>query len=147
MKRKKFKRFELTIRQIAVSINRFYDSSPFSQQEPNHPSSLRWKETIGVLKCSLTAPSRARFDFNGYILTLHFKTRFIEVCEIIERNELVLETTNPNEDISHIKKTKKLLALKAAVSLAKSKSRITIKNIIILSMGTNRLIVQQTSGL
>jgi hypothetical protein len=46
MNRKMFKPSELTTRQMAASINRFNNASPFFQQEPNRPSSLRWKSSV-----------------------------------------------------------------------------------------------------
>ena len=43
MNRKMFKPSELTTRQMAASINWLNNALPFFQQEPNRPSSLRWK--------------------------------------------------------------------------------------------------------
>jgi len=45
MNRKMFKPSELTTRQMAASINRLNNALPFFQQEPNRPSSLRWKSS------------------------------------------------------------------------------------------------------
>jgi hypothetical protein len=56
-------------------------------------------EIIGLLEWSLPAPWRAKFDLDGYIPTLHSKTRLIEACEAIERNELVLKLPNPKKKL------------------------------------------------
>ena len=53
-------------------------------------------------------------DLDGYIPTLHSKTRLIEACEAIERNELVLETSKSKEDTSHSNKTVKRISAKAS---------------------------------
>ena len=62
---------------------------------------------------SLPAPWRAKFDLDGYIPTLHSKTRLIEACEAIERNELVLETKS-KEETSHSNKATKRSSAKAS---------------------------------
>ena len=57
---------------------------------------------------------RAKFDLDGYIPTLHSKTRLIEDCEAIEMNGLLLETSKSKEDTSHSNKTVKRISAKAS---------------------------------
>ena len=70
-------------------------------------------EIIGLLEWSLPAPWRAKFDLDGYIPTLHSKTRLIEACEAIERNELFLETKS-KEETSHSNKATKRSSAKTS---------------------------------
>lgn len=112
MNRKMFKPSELTTRQMAASINRLNNALPFF---PTGSESSKFTEIeiIGLLEWSLPAPWRAKFDLDGYIPTLHSKTRLIEACEAIERNELVLETKS-KEETSHSNKATKRSSAKAS---------------------------------
>ena len=112
MNRKMFKPYELTTRQMAASINRLNNALPFF---PTGSESSKFTEVeiIGLLEWSLPAPWRAKFDLDGYIPTLHSKTRLIEACEAIERNELVLETKS-KEETSHSNKATKRSSAKAS---------------------------------
>ena len=112
MNRKMFKPSELTTRQMAASINRLNNALPFF---PTGSESSKFTEIeiIGLLEWSLPAPWRAKFDLDGYIPTLHSKTRLIEACEAIERNELVLETKS-KEETSHSTKATKRSSAKAS---------------------------------
>jgi len=112
MNRKMFKPSELTTRQMAASINCLNNALPFF---PTGSESSKFTEVeiIGLLEWSLPAPWRAKFDLDGYIPTLHSKTRLIEACEAIERNELVLETKS-KEETSHSNKATKRSSAKAS---------------------------------
>ena len=112
MNRKMFKPSELTTRQMAASINRLNNALPFF---PTGSDSSKFTEIeiIGLLEWSLPAPWRAKFDLDGYIPTLHSKTRLIEACEAIERNELVLATKS-KEETSHRNKATKRSSAKAS---------------------------------
>ena len=89
---------------------------------------------------------RTKFDLDGYVPADHSKTRLIEACEAIERNELLLDKTKSKEDTSHSKKRRNIM-LDPALSLVKSKSRVVLLSTFVLSMGTIQLIAQQTAGL
>ena len=52
------------------------------------------KEIVELLEWSLPLTWRAKFDLDGYIPTLDTKSRLIEACEAIERNEAITETDN-----------------------------------------------------
>ena len=107
--RKMLKPSELTTRQMAASINRLNNALPFFPTG-TESSKFTEMEIIGLLEWSLPAPWRAKFDLDGYIPTLHSKTRLIEACEAIERNELVLETSKSKEETIHSNKTVKRIS-------------------------------------
>ena len=112
MNRKMFKPSELTTRQMAASINWLNNALLFSTGTES--SKFTEMEIIGLLEWSLPAPWSAKFDLDGYIPTLHSKTRLIEACEAIERNEHVLETFKSKEETSHSNKTVKRISAKAS---------------------------------
>ena len=85
MNRKMFKMVGLTTRQMVASINHSNNALSFF---PNatEASKISEVELIGLLELSLPVTWRAKFDLDGYIPTLHSKTKLIEACEAIERN-------------------------------------------------------------
>ena len=86
MNRRMFKPVELTTRQTAAAINRLNNSLPLF---PGGSENSKFTETeiVGLLEWSLPPTWRAKFDLDGYIPSLDTKTRLIEACEAIERNE------------------------------------------------------------
>ena len=77
----------MTTRQMAASINCLNNALSFF---PNAKEALTFSEVelIGLLEWSLPVTWRAKFDLDGYIPTLHSKTKLIEACEAIEWSEI-----------------------------------------------------------
>ena len=88
-----FKPVELTTRQTAAAINRLNNSLPLF---PGGSELSKFTETqiVELLEWSLPPTWWAKFDLDGYIPTLGTKSRLIEACEAIERNETVAEINN-----------------------------------------------------
>ena len=101
MNRRMYKPTELTTRQTAAAINRLNNSLPFF---PGGSLSSKFTdaEIVELLEWSLPPTWRAKFDLDGYIPTLDTKSRLIEACEAIERNETIAE----NESDKKSKKNK-----------------------------------------
>jgi hypothetical protein len=99
-----YKLVELTTRQTAAAINRLNNCLPLFPTGTEN-SKFSPVEIIGLLEWSLPPAWRAKFDLDGYIPTLHEKTRLIEACEAIERNEVATKETKQNDE-SHNKKAK-----------------------------------------
>ena len=93
MNRRMFKPAELTTRQTSAAINRLNNSLPLFPGGSDN-SKFTEKEIIELLEWSLPPTWRAKFDLDGYIPTLDTKSRLIEACEAIERNEAIAETDN-----------------------------------------------------
>ena len=72
-----FKPVELTTRQMAASINRLNNALSFF---PNATEASKFSEVelIGLLEWSLPVTWRAKFDLDGYIPTLHSKTKWLK---------------------------------------------------------------------
>jgi hypothetical protein len=77
---------------------------------------------------------------HSYIPTFHSESRMIEACEVIKRNEFVLETPNSKENNSHRSKTAKRGVIKPALGLVK-KMKVVIQNTIFVNLSTFQLIV------
>jgi hypothetical protein len=82
MNRRMFKPVELTTRQTAAAINRINNALPLF---PTGSVDSKFSETeiIGLLEWSLPPAWRTKFDLDGYIPTLHSKTRLVEACKAI----------------------------------------------------------------
>ena len=93
MNRRMFKPVELTTRQTSAAINRLNNSLPLFPGG-SEGSKFTEKEIVELLEWSLPPTWRAKFDLDGYIPTLGSKSRLIEACEAIERNEAVAESNN-----------------------------------------------------
>ena len=93
MNRRMFKPAELTTRQTSAAINRLNNSLPLFPGG-SEGSKFTDVEIIGLLEWSLPPAWRAKFDLDGYIPTLDSKTRLIEACEAIERNEATADNTD-----------------------------------------------------
>jgi predicted unusual protein kinase regulating ubiquinone biosynthesis (AarF/ABC1/UbiB family) len=108
MNRKMFKLVELTTRQMAASVNRLNNALPFF---PNARETSRFSEVelIRFLEWSLPITWRAKFDLDGYIRTLHSKTKLIEACEAIEQSEIASENPSKEESSRNNKMLKWLL--------------------------------------
>jgi hypothetical protein len=80
MNKNMFKLVELTTRQMTASINRLNNTLPFF---PNSTEASKFLEVvlIWILEWSLPVAWRTRFDLDGYIPTLHSKTKLIEGCK------------------------------------------------------------------
>ena len=90
MNRRMYKPAELTTRQTAAAINRLNNSLPLFPGG-SESSKFTENEVVELLEWSLPPTWRAKFDLDGYIPTLGSKTRLIEACEAIERNEAIDE--------------------------------------------------------
>ena len=90
MNRRMFKPIELTTRQTSYAINRLNNALPLFPGG-SEASKFTEIELIGLLEWSLPPAWRAKFDLDGYIPSLDSKTRLIEACEAIERNETITE--------------------------------------------------------
>ena len=90
MNRRMYKPAELTTRQTAAAINRLNNSLPLFPGG-SESSKFTENEIVELLEWSLPPTWRAKFDLDGYIPTLGSKTRLIEACEAIERNEAIDE--------------------------------------------------------
>jgi hypothetical protein len=106
MNRNMFKPIELTTRQMSAAINRLNNALPYFPQG-SEASKFSEKELVELLEYSLPRAWRTKFDLDGYVPTDHSKTRLIEACEAIERNELLLDKTKSKEDTSHSNKKAK----------------------------------------
>ena len=106
MNRRMFKPAELTTRQTSAAINRLNNSLPLFPGG-SETSKFTEIEIVGLLEWSLPPAWRTKFDLDGYIPTLDTKTRLIEACEAIERNEAVddKETTKKGKK-KHPEKSK-----------------------------------------
>ena len=121
MNRKMFKPVELTTRQMAASINRLNNALSFF---PNATEASKFSEVelIGLLEWSLPVTWRANFDLDGYIPTLHSKTKLIEACEAIERSEISLDKPTEEESNQNHKFVKRSAARNSAETNKKQKS-------------------------
>ena len=121
MNRKMFKPVELTTRQMAASINRLNNALSFF---PNATEASKFSEVelIGLLEWSLPVTWRAKFDLDGYIPTLHSKTKLIEACEAIERSEISLDKPTKEESNQNHKFVKRSAARNSAEPNKKQKS-------------------------
>ena len=90
MNRRMYKPAELTTRQTAAAINRLNNALPLF---PGGTDDSKFTEVqvVELLEWSLPPTWRAKFDLDGYIPTLGSKSRIIEACEAIERNETIAE--------------------------------------------------------
>ena len=90
MNRRMYKPAELTTRQTAAAINRLNNALPLF---PGGTDDSKFTEVqvVELLEWSLPPTWRAKFDLDGYIPTLGSKSRLIEACEAIERNETIAE--------------------------------------------------------
>ena len=81
-----YKPAELTTRQTSAAINRLNNSLPLF---PGGSDNSKFTEVqiVELLEWSLPPRWRAKFDLDGYIPSLGSKSRLIEACEAIERNE------------------------------------------------------------
>ena len=137
MNRRMFKPVELTTRQTSAAINRLNNALPLF---PGGSENSKFAETeiIGLLEWSLPPAWRTKFDLDGYIPTLDTKTRLIEACEAIERNEAIddKETTKKGrKSIPKNRKTKIRASHKQKVRGRKN------TNIFVPSTGTTLRIV------
>ena len=100
MQRKMFKPVDLSTRQTAAAINRLNNALPLFPGG-SEDSKFSATEVVGPLEWSLPAAWRAKFDLDGYVPTDHPKTKLIEACEAIERNQgppdKSLKTSDPSE--------------------------------------------------
>ena len=86
MQRGMKKPYNLSIRKTAAAITKMNNDLlhfPGATQE----SKFSQQQVIKLIEWSLTAAWRAKFDWEGYLPTLHDKKRLIEAGKAIERNE------------------------------------------------------------
>ena len=100
MQRKMHKPVDLSTRQMAAAINRLNNALPLFPLGSTE-SKFSDKEVLGLLEWSLPQAWQSKFDLDGYIPSLHSKTRLIEACEAIERNNLVPEEKPPSANHSN----------------------------------------------
>jgi hypothetical protein len=67
---------------------------------------------------------------DNYITPLHSKTRLFEVCEIIERNELVLETPKSKDHTSNSSKMGKEISAKDISKFGEKQKQTTSKKLL-----------------
>ena len=93
MNRRMYKPAELTTRQTSAAINRLNNSLPLF---PGGSDDSKFTEVqiVELLEWSLPPTWRAKFDLDGYIPSLGSKSRLIEACEAIERNEFIAENND-----------------------------------------------------
>ena len=91
---------DLSTRQMAAAINRLNNALPLFPLGSTE-SKFSEKEIVGLLEWLLPQAWRSKFDLDGYIPTLHSKTRLIKACEAIERNNLVPEKKKTQQDNNH----------------------------------------------
>jgi hypothetical protein len=123
VKRKMLKLVELTARQMAASINRLNNDLPFISNATEASKFLE-VELIGLLEWSLPATWRAKFDLDGYILTLHSNTKLIEACEALQWSKISLKKLSKKES-SHNHKLVKWAATKSGEPLAKKQKSVS----------------------
>ena len=128
-----FKPVELTTRQTAAAINRINNALPLF---PNGSVASKFSETeiIGLLEWSLPPAWRTKFDLDGYIPTLHSKTRLVEACEAIERNEDKTTTTTKSDEKSKKKRNsrKRNTAVKK-VTIASQLANTTVPSMVTMT--------------
>ena len=93
MNRRMYKPTELSTRQTAAAINRLNNSLPLFPGGSDD-SKFTDVQVVELLEWSLPPTWRAKFDLDGYIPTLGTKSRLIEACEAIERNEVVADNND-----------------------------------------------------
>jgi hypothetical protein len=120
MNRKMIKPVELTIRQMAASINRLNNALPFF---PTATAASKFSEIelIGLLQWPLPATWRAKFDLDSYISTLHSRAKLIEASETIERNESAVERPSKEESSQSHRNIKRSAAKKSTEPQKKQK--------------------------
>jgi hypothetical protein len=121
MNRKMFKPVELITRQMAASINCLNNALPFF---PNATEASKFLEVklLELLDRSLPVTWRAKFDLDGYIPTLHSKTKLIEACVAIEHSKISLEKPSKEESSQNHKMVKRVASKFGAPSAKKQKS-------------------------
>ena len=121
MNRKTFKLVELTTRQMAASVNHLNNALPVFPN-PTEASKFLETELIGLLQLSLPVTWRVKFDLDGYIPTLHSKTKLIEAYEAIEQSEISLEKPSKEESSQNHKMVKRAASRIGAPPAKKQKS-------------------------
>jgi hypothetical protein len=106
MNKAMFKPGDLNTRQMAAAINRMNNALPLFPGASD-ADKFTTKEIVGLLEWSLPTHWRAKFDLEGYTPTDHDKSRLIEACEAIERNQVANDnpvTPKPENPNSNNKK-------------------------------------------
>jgi hypothetical protein len=87
-----------------TNINNNLPLFPLGNQEAKFTD----QELVGLLKWSLPAHWRKKFDLDGYIPTLGTKAKLISECEAIERNKIAKdnECKDDNDNNNNNKKNK-----------------------------------------
>ena len=106
MNRRMFKPAELTTRQTSAAINRLNNALPLFPGG-SELSKFTEPQISELSEWSLPPTWQAKFDLDGYIPTLGTKTRLIEACEAIERNETIADNeSNKKGKKKHPEKSK-----------------------------------------
>jgi hypothetical protein len=86
MRRAMRKPFDLSIRKMAAAVSRINNALPLF---PGATADDKFSaaEIVELLEFSLPESWRSKFDLDGYIPTLEDKSKLIEACEALERNE------------------------------------------------------------
>ena len=142
MNRRMYKPAELTTRQTSAAINRLNNSLPLF---PGGSDDSKFTEVqiVELLEWSLPPTWRAKFDLDGYIPSLGSKSRLIEACEAIERNEFIAE----NNDNKKGKKGKGEKPKNQNSVPTQKKVRERNTSIFVPSTGTTLRIVPAIAGL
>ena len=143
MNRRMFKPAELTTRQTSAAINRLNNALPLFPGGSER-SKFTEPQIVELLEWSLPPTWQAKFNLDGCIPTVGTKTRLIEVCEAIERNETIADKeSNKRGKKKHPEKLKN----ENLVS-AQGKGEGKKKKFFVPSMGTTTLrIAPATAGL
>jgi hypothetical protein len=103
------KPYDLSTRKTAAAITKINNSLPLFPLG-NQDSKFTDQELVGLLKWSLPAYWRKKFDLDGYIPTLGTKAKLISECKAIERNEIAKDKErkdNNDNDNNNNNKNKK----------------------------------------
>ena len=77
---------ELSIRLTSAALSRMNNCLPFFPGG-DEDSKFTQAELLEILEFSLPFAWRQRFNYDGYILTDHTKTKLIASCEAVKRKE------------------------------------------------------------
>jgi hypothetical protein len=100
------KPYNLLTRKTAAAITKINISLPLFPLG-NQDSKFTDQELVGLLKWSLPAHWRKKFDLDGYIPTLGTKAKLISECKAIERNEIAKDKERKDDNDNNNNKKNK----------------------------------------
>jgi hypothetical protein len=84
----------------AAAITKINNSLPLFPLR-NQDSKFTDQELVGLLKWSLPAQWRKKFDLDGYIPTFGTKAKLISKCKAIERNKIAKEKERKDDNYNN----------------------------------------------